>query len=462
MKLDGPTLARRAPAQVQIAESAHTNVSGRWYESTPGMLRVTIWLVVLIPSRYSFIMLGGLGSPALLAGLVLIGLWMIGAATGAETGPRKCVPLRLVLAGVWTTWLLSYVVMHRQGVPWDESGNADRLLIGLASWTGIALAGGEGIKSRHDLLLVVRCLVDAVAAMAAIAVLQFRTGWAPIELLDKIPILQSNSGFGGVLSRSSFRRPAGTAGHPIEYGVIVSSALALSIHLVIHDRDRSRFHRWAAFSLIALGIPIAVSRSALLVTSVVIIVFWFGEKGRIRVRSLGVVVAMFAFVFATIPGLIGTLKGYVLAGNSDSSISTRTSDYAAAAPYLRDSPWLGRGPGTFLPRYFILDNQYLASLIEVGILGTVAIAILFLSTYWLGRGARHASSNESDRNLGQMLAAAGAAGAVAATTYDLLSFSMYSAMVFVYLGLAAALWQQTRHADEHSTPTLQEAQSTCR
>ena len=55
-------------------------------------------------------------------------------------------------------------------------------------------------------------------------------------------------------------------------------------------------------------------------------------------------------------------------------------------------------------------------------------------------------SNESDRNLGQMLAAAGAAGAVAATTYDLLSFSMYSAMVFVYLGLAAALWQQTRHA----------------
>ena len=342
MKLDGPTLARRAPAQVQIAESAHTNVSGRWYESTPGMLRVTIWLVVLIPSRYSFIMLGGLGSPALLAGLVLIGLWMIGAATGAETGPRKCVPLRLVLAGVWTTWLLSYVVMHRQGVPWDESGNADRLLIGLASWTGIALAGGEGIKSRHDLLLVVRCLVDAVAAMAAIAVLQFRTGWAPIELLDKIPILQSNSGFGGVLSRSSFRRPAGTAGHPIEYGVIVSSALALSIHLVIHDRDRSRFHRWAAFSLIALGIPIAVSRSALLVTSVVIIVFWFGEKGRIRVRSLGVVVAMFAFVFATIPGLIGTLKGYVLAGNSDSSISTRTSDYAAAAPYLRDSPWLGQ------------------------------------------------------------------------------------------------------------------------
>ena len=91
----------------------------------------------------------------------------------------------------------------------------------------------------------------------------------------------------------------------------------------------------------------------------------------------------------------------------------------------------------------------------------MAIVILFLSTYWFGRGARHASTDESDRNLGQMLAAAGAAGAVAATTYDLLSFSMYASMVFVYLGLGAALWQQARDSEAHSIPTLQETERPC-
>jgi O-antigen ligase len=283
----------------------------------------------------------------------------------------------------------------------------------------------------------VRAVVDAIAVMALIALLQFRLGWEPVDLLGKIPLLRANSDFGGFLSRSSFRRPAGTAGHPIEYGIIVSSGLAFSIHLLLHDPDRSRLRRWMPFSMIALGIPIAISRSALLVTLAVLVVFWLGEASAVRVRALAVIVVIGGFVFVTIPGLIGTLRGFVFAGNSDSSISTRTSDYAEAAPYLRRSPWVGRGPGTFLPRYFILDNQYLASLIEVGLIGTLALLVLLLSPYWFGRGARRRAVSESDRNLGQMFAAAGASAAVAASTYDLLSFGMFSALLFLYLGSAA-------------------------
>ena len=80
-------------------------------------------------------------------------------------------------------------------------------------------------------------------------------------------------------------------------------------------------------------------------------------------------------------------------------------------------------------RFFILDNQYLASLIEVGLIGTLALVALLLSPYWFGRGARRRATSESDRNLGQMFAAAGASAAVAAATYDLLSFGMFSALL---------------------------------
>ncbi len=338
---------------------------------------------------------------------------------------------------MWATWLLSYVLMNFHSVPWDESGNADRLLINLISWTGIALAAGEGVRGRSERLVLIRAVVDAIAAMAIIALLQFRVGWAATDLLDKVPGLVANSDFGGTLRRASFRRPSGTAGHPIEYGVIVSSGLALSIHLLLHDHERSRVHRWAAFALITLGVPIAISRSALLVTLAVLVVFWLGEASSVRIRAVAVLAVMGAFVFATIPGLIGTLGRFVIAGNSDSSISTRTSDYATAAPYIRESLWTGRGPGTFLPRYFILDNQYLMSLIEVGVFGVIPLVVLLFSPYCFGRSGRRHASSAADRNLGQMFAAAGISAVLAAATYDLLSFSMFSALLFLYLGLAA-------------------------
>ena len=41
-----------------------------------------------------------------------------------------------------------------------------------------------------------------------VALLQFRLGWEPVDLLGKIPLLRANSDFGGSSSRSSFRRPS--------------------------------------------------------------------------------------------------------------------------------------------------------------------------------------------------------------------------------------------------------------
>src|SRR6476620_4867424 len=166
---------------------------GRRYGTAATQLRIVVWVLVLVPSRYIIGPLGSLGSPALVGGLFLLLAWAIGVLTNDGSTLRPCVPLRVVLAGLWATYLLSYMEMHRHGVPGDESGNADRLLIGLAAWTGIALTASEGLRNRGELLAVVRTVVDAVAVMALIAVLQFRIGWAATDLLDKIPFLQSSS-----------------------------------------------------------------------------------------------------------------------------------------------------------------------------------------------------------------------------------------------------------------------------
>ena len=73
-------------------------------------------------------------------------------------------------------------------------------------------------------------------------------------------------------------------------------------------------------------------------------------------------------------GLVGTIISLFTGLSSDPSIAGRTDDYAVVGKFISESPWFGRGFGTFLPKeYFILDNQYLGSIVETGYVGLGAL-----------------------------------------------------------------------------------------
>src|SRR2546430_13733022 len=57
----------------------------------------------------------------------------------------------------------------------------------------------------------------------------------------------------------------------------------------------------------------------------------------------------------------------------DDSALSRTDSYAVAGAFISRAPLLGRGPATWLPPYRILDNQFLGSLIEIGVGGTTCL-----------------------------------------------------------------------------------------
>ena len=417
------------------------------------MLRIEIWLLVLIPSDLVIGPLGGAGSPAYLLGALLLVWWAITVLDPSFDGPRPCVPLRIVLAGVWVATLASYTKMHMHEVPVTESNTADLFLLELAVFSGIALVAAEGLRTRDDVMAVVRTLVSAVAVMAAIAILQFRPGLDLTVYIARIPGLALNGALSGVQQRGGFNRPSGTAIHPIEFAATIGTVIGFAIHLLAYDHGQSRQRRWICFGLIGLAIPISLSRSGLLVAGCVIVMFFLGAARPLRRPALSVALVSLLIVFMAIPGLIGTLGGFVLAGNDDSSISTRTSDYGAIAHYVRQSPWLGRGAGTFLPSYRILDNQYLLSAIEIGLVGVVGLIALFGLPIVLGRDARRRSDDDAERNLGQMFAAAGLATLLAAATYDALSFPMYVMLVATWTGLSGAWWVIARtEVESASTP----------
>lgn len=407
-----------------------------------GVLRVQIWLLFLVPAGLRVEPLGALGTPALMWTAVLVIVWV--AAVSTPSGIAPCRPVRWVIVGFGASVLVSFATAHRVPLAADEASNADRFVLATAGLSALALVAAEGLPDRERVLDVLRTIVAATAVMSLVAVLQHRGVVDLVQVVRRTPGLSEYQPLTPVLARSGLARPAGTATHPIEFGVVSAVVLAFAAHLAVFDRGWGPVRRVGALSAIAVAIPISVSRSALLVAAVVGVVFVATAPPSVRRRAAWFVVGLTVAVFVLVPGLIGTLRNLVVAGRRDPSISTRTSDYDAVLPYVVERPWFGRGPGTFLPRFRILDNQYLLSLVETGVVGLVALVVLFGAVPALGAAARRWAVDESDRHLGAMFVAAGYGLLVAMVTFDGLSFPMFTMVAMLVLGSAGAWWAAVR------------------
>jgi O-antigen ligase len=434
--------------RIEQASKASSSPSERFGPVT--ILRIYVVLLILVPPTYIIEPLGAAGTPATVVGIFAFGLWAVAVAAPGENLRRTVVPLRVVLGFFAGSVLLSYAVLHTRTVPGAELLSSDRALLHLASWAGVVLLGAEGLRDREDLYRVLRTLVGAVAIMGIVGALQFYAGVNLAAYADHIPGLYANTDLHSIVDRNGFRRPAGTASNPIAFGCVLAMAMPVALHLARFDRVRSATRRWLPLVAIAAGVPVAVSRSAVVCALVAFIVIFLGLDPRLRPKALVSMAALSVFFYATTPGLLGTLRDLFLAHDTD-AYSARTSDYEVVAEYVRQSPLIGRGPGTFLPTtYLYLDNQYLMSIIEVGIVGLFTLIAYMLTTAILARGARHRSSDPRIRDLGQALAAAGISGAVASFTFDGFSFLTYAGLIPMCMGIAGALWQMERTALQSS------------
>jgi polysaccharide biosynthesis protein PslJ len=378
-------------------------------------------------------------------------------STPGEGLARTVVPVRVVVGLLALTVLVRYAVLHVGYVPVDELLTSDRIVLAIFSWSGVALLAAEGLQDRTELGRVLRTLVGAVAAMAIVGFLQFRAGIDLTTLPRRIPGLHENVDLVTIQDRSGFRRPSGTATHPIEFGCVIAVVFPLALHAARFDFARSRFRRWLPVAMIAIGIPVAVSRSAILGAAIAGFVVFLGLDPRVRPKALMAVAGFLVVVYATTPGLLGTLRSFFLSTGSDS----RINDYGPALAHIRQAPWFGHGPGTFIAdsdKNNVLDNQYLLTLIEIGVIGLAVVLVYLLAAAFLGRGARHRSDDPATRDLGQSLAAASVAAAVTAYTFDAFSFRMFSGVMPLCLGMAGGLWAMTR-AGERSTEDVPAAEA---
>ena len=390
--------------------------------------------------------------------------------------PFDLEPYRLVMAFVLVGWLLSLLADPR--VRLRKSGlERPIVLIAGASLGSVIVnagyvAGLQGdvvktmtfmasfillfylivcvIRSKEGADALIKLLVGGGVVIAALAVVEGRTGYNPFShLAEWVPFLNPELSFVGERERLGAIRAYGPAQHPIALGAAIVMLIPLGLYLATTTR---RIGWWVATLVLTIGAVATMSRTSIVMMGVVALVFlWLRPKQTKRFWPM-LLPALVAIHFV-MPGTLGTVQEMFFpeggliqdqrASAGSQSSSGRVADLAPAFEELSRQPFLGQGLGTRItagPRAnaALLDNQWLKTLLETGILG--AAGWVWLVGRFVRRAGREAKHDFSDRGWClTAIVASVAAFAVGMLLYDAFSFIQVTFIFFILLALGAVV-----------------------
>ena len=226
--------------------------------------------------------------------------------------------------------------------------------------------------------------------------------------------------------------------HGLAATALLAMAFPFALVQLLQPGPRKRKIVLAIAAALILTGMIATQRKTAVMAPIGVSVVLLAFRPRQMLRLIPFGLAALLAVQAVAPGALGSIKSRLLhAKAGDGSTLGRTRDYDAVAPELVNRPVIGRGYGSYDPhRYRILDNAYLALLIETGIAGTAAFMLMIVVVLVAVRPA--VGSGDRVRGPPALAAAAGAGGfGVVTILFDSLSFPQAPYMFFFLAGVAA-------------------------
>lgn len=406
------------------------------------LIMVLMATTYLIPSDLVFPPLGAAGKPSLIVANGLFVLLVLSSfrRTADTQGAR---PMLWAVGVFFFTQLVTYLSGLLRGLTGVEMRSADRWMISVTALWAITVFVSESVPDWTWLrrLGIALTWFGGLAALAGL--LQF---FIDFDLQDyiSIPGLEVNRYLIEATSRGDgVSRVPGMMDHYIEFGVVVAMLVPLALHFALFARPlRERLTRWTVVTVMLMAVPASVSRSGVVTLVIGLGLLAIVWPWRLRLVALGVaVVAALAYRIVA-PGVLGTLRALFEAGTNDPSVTGRTEDYAQVFPLIWERPFLGQGAGTFIPsQYLLLDNQYLASWVEGGLVGLIGLITVFVGGYLVSRSIRRRARTAEAQHLAQALAASIAGAAVASAFFDSLSFKVFLVTLALLLGFVGALWR---------------------
>ncbi|MEE8603043.1 O-antigen ligase family protein [Euzebya tangerina] len=409
------------------------------------VLTVYLGFLYVLPARLVVGPLSDIGTPAVMLALVCALWWFLSRINPALALPQEPQPLRWLMgAYVWFcgvslcfAWL-----RHLSDV---EANSSLRSFAALIAGSGVAMLIAEGVRERDRLDTFTRRLTAVGALMALIGVIQFTTGFDPVQFI-RVPGLTLKSELFGVGSRSIFNRPFGTALHPIEYGVVCVGLIPIALHHAFYGPSR-RVRRLATTAVLLLGAggAMSLSRSAMVAAVVGLLTLSLAWSARRRLHMAVMGGVFCCAMWAVVPGLLGTIRSLILNAGSDPSITARTERFPRVVELVRESPVVGIGFGTYNQEdYFLLDNELYRTAIQNGLLGLGLTLLLLLGAAALAHRAGVLSQAAETRHLGQALASSILAITSSLATFDAFFYRILYGTLFVLMGCAGALYTIVR------------------
>ena len=411
--------------------------------------------------------------PALLAGLVLVILFIpIKRYTLPGHLPFELEAYRVYVAVIATMWLGALLVDPR--VRFRASGLEAPIFLFVAAALGSIIFNGARItrldvhsevtkqltffasfvlvfylivsviRTREQVELIIRMLVGGGAIVAFLAIVESNTGFNAFDrLVSFIPALQAVA-VPESTERGGNLRVMGSAQNPIALGAAFAMMLPLGAYLALKTK---RWFWWAAVALLGMGAMATLSRTSILMLIVILAVLLWLRPRQVK-RFWPVLLPAIVVIHVMLPGTIGTLRSSFFpeegliaqqSENAGQRGSGRIADLGPALDEYSQTPTFGQGFGTRLTgrdkqNAQILDNQWLKTLLETGLVG--ALAWLWIYVRSVRRLARVAKEDQSeDGLLFVALAASILSFAIGMVLYDAFSFIQVTFVLFIVLAL---------------------------
>ena len=349
------------------------------------------------------------------------------------------------LVAVFTVSALSIAVNVGRITDDGLTSDATKQLTFLASFLALffLLSGLMRRRVEIDFLLVVLVLGGCI--VSAFSLVELRTGLNVFNHLElALPFLQQTQD-SVVAARGGYVRVVASSQHPIALGAMFVLLIPIALYLF---KARGQRLWLAAAAMLALGTMATGSRTAIVMLLAIGLVYLM-VKTRETIRFWPAVIPLAIVIHFAMPGVMGSLyksffpQGGLIAEQADAGVgSSRVTSFGPALDQVEQQPLLGSGFGarSFFgegANSFIVDDQWLSTAMETGVLGVLAWLWLFVR--FLRRSFRHAREETGSESwFFTAMSASVLAFAVGMLTYDAFSFVQSTLILFVILGLGCA------------------------
>jgi polysaccharide biosynthesis protein PslJ len=335
----------------------------------------------------------------------------------------------------------------------------------LASYLLIFFLVATVTRTARDTNSILKTLVVGMSVLGALAVIESRTGMSPFgRISEMLPLLQDSE---DELMRGAGTRARASAEHPIALGAALVLAVPVAFYLASTAKAK-RAWWWIALATLSLGALATLSRTGvLMLVAVAAVYLWLRPRQTVRLWPL--LLPFLAVVHFAAPGTLGTLKqsflpeGGLIAEQArdvhgDCDASGRVADLGPTLKEVAGQPLLGIGYGTRIvgvedANACILDNQWLGTLLETGIIGLLAWVWFFAR--FIRRLGRAAARRAPESDLCVALAAAVTSYAVGMFVFDAMGFVQVTFLLFLLMALGASTVARVDSASEDARSAAQ-------